>query len=71
MLTAEPRHGTRGAAAPAVTAVTVVLAIAALTLIGGLAFKAPCLQDWHGQQFSAEITLPPLAAVWLVPDAGD
>jgi 1,4-alpha-glucan branching enzyme len=24
---------------------------------------------WHGQPFSAEITLPPLGAVWLVPDA--
>ncbi len=24
---------------------------------------------WHGQPFSAEITLPPLGALWLVPDA--
>ena len=24
---------------------------------------------WHGQPFSAEFTLPPLAAVWLAPDA--
>jgi 1,4-alpha-glucan branching enzyme len=23
---------------------------------------------WHGQPFSAELTLPPLAAVWLVPE---
>ena len=23
---------------------------------------------WHGQPFSAEITLPPLGAVWLVPE---
>jgi 1,4-alpha-glucan branching enzyme len=23
---------------------------------------------WHGQPFSAEITLPPLAALWLVPE---
>jgi 1,4-alpha-glucan branching enzyme len=23
---------------------------------------------WHGQPFSAELTLPPLAVVWLVPD---
>jgi 1,4-alpha-glucan branching enzyme len=23
---------------------------------------------WHGQQFSAEVTLPPLGALWLVPD---
>jgi 1,4-alpha-glucan branching enzyme len=26
---------------------------------------------WSGQPFSAEITLPPLAALWLVPDTGD
>jgi 1,4-alpha-glucan branching enzyme len=25
---------------------------------------------WHDQPFSAELTLPPLAAIWLVPDAG-
>jgi 1,4-alpha-glucan branching enzyme len=24
---------------------------------------------WHGQEFSAELTLPPLGAVWLVPDS--
>jgi 1,4-alpha-glucan branching enzyme len=24
---------------------------------------------WHGQPFSAEVTLPPLGAIWLVPDA--
>jgi 1,4-alpha-glucan branching enzyme len=23
---------------------------------------------WHGQPFSAEVTLPPLGVVWLVPD---
>ena len=23
--------------------------------------------EWHGQPQSAEITLPPLAVVWLVP----
>jgi len=23
---------------------------------------------WNGQPYSAEITLPPLAALWLVPD---
>ena len=23
---------------------------------------------WHGQPYSAEITLPPLAALWLIPD---
>ncbi len=26
-------------------------------------------QSWHGQPFSAEVTLPPLGVVWLVPDA--
>jgi 1,4-alpha-glucan branching enzyme len=25
---------------------------------------------WHGQPVSAEVTLPPLAAIWLVPDGG-
>jgi 1,4-alpha-glucan branching enzyme len=25
---------------------------------------------WHEQPFSAQVTLPPLAAIWLVPDAG-
>ena len=24
---------------------------------------------WHGQPHSAEVTLPPLGVVWLVPDA--
>ena len=24
---------------------------------------------WHDQPFSAQLTLPPLGAVWLVPDA--
>ena len=23
---------------------------------------------WHGQPFSAEVTLPPLAVLWLVPE---
>jgi 1,4-alpha-glucan branching enzyme len=23
---------------------------------------------WHDQPFSAEITLPPLGAIWLVPE---
>ena len=23
-------------------------------------------QRWHGQEFSVELTLPPLAALWLV-----
>jgi 1,4-alpha-glucan branching enzyme len=26
---------------------------------------------WHGQHYSAEVTLPPLAALWLVPDDDD
>ena len=26
---------------------------------------------WHGQPFSAELTLPPLAGVWLVPEDQD
>jgi 1,4-alpha-glucan branching enzyme len=26
---------------------------------------------WHGQPFSAELTLPPLAVLWLVPDTPD
>ena len=25
-------------------------------------------EPWHGQPFSAEITLPPLGVVWLVPE---
>jgi 1,4-alpha-glucan branching enzyme len=24
---------------------------------------------WHGQPYSVELTLPPLAVLWLVPDA--
>jgi 1,4-alpha-glucan branching enzyme len=23
---------------------------------------------WHGQPFSAEVSLPPLGVLWLVPD---
>jgi 1,4-alpha-glucan branching enzyme len=36
--------------------------------IGNLGGVAPDPIPWHGQPVSAEITLPPLAAVWLVPD---
>ncbi len=36
--------------------------------VGNLGGVQPEPIPWHGQQFSAEITLPPLAAVWLVPD---
>jgi 1,4-alpha-glucan branching enzyme len=31
------------------------------------AFEAEPI-PWHGQPFSAEVTLPPLGALWLVPD---
>jgi 1,4-alpha-glucan branching enzyme len=36
--------------------------------IGNLGGVSPEPIPWHGQPVSAEITLPPLAAVWLVPD---
>ena len=36
--------------------------------VGNLGGVKPEPIPWHGQQFSAQITLPPLAAVWLVPD---
>jgi 1,4-alpha-glucan branching enzyme len=36
--------------------------------VGNLGGVAPEPIGWHGQPFSAELTLPPLAAVWLVPD---
>ena len=26
---------------------------------------------WHGQYYSAEVTLPPLAGLWLVPEDED
>ncbi len=38
---------------------------------GGLAWCNPPYAEpmpWMNQQFSAEVTLPPLGAVWLVPD---
>lgn len=39
---------------------------------GGSGYEAPVsvaarAQEWHGQPFSAEISLPPLGAVWLEP----
>jgi len=37
--------------------------------VGNLGVVKPEPIPWHGQPVSAEITLPPLAAVWLVPDA--
>jgi 1,4-alpha-glucan branching enzyme len=38
--------------------------------VGNLGAIQPEPIPWHDQPFSAEITLPPLAAIWLVPDAG-
>jgi 1,4-alpha-glucan branching enzyme len=35
--------------------------------IGNLGVIEAMPTPWHGQQFSAELTLPPLATVWLVP----
>ena len=35
--------------------------------VGNLGAILPEPVPWHGQPVSAEITLPPLAAVWLVP----
>jgi 1,4-alpha-glucan branching enzyme len=36
--------------------------------LGNLGGVTPEPIPWHGQPVSAEVTLPPLAAVWLVPD---
>ncbi len=36
--------------------------------VGNLGGVAPEPIPWHDQPVSAELTLPPLAAVWLVPD---
>ena len=33
-------------------------------------FEAEAI-GWHGQHYSAEVTLPPLAALWLVPEGGE
>jgi 1,4-alpha-glucan branching enzyme len=38
--------------------------------VGNLGEVSPEPIPWHGQPVSAELTLPPLAAVWLVPDDG-
>jgi 1,4-alpha-glucan branching enzyme len=38
--------------------------------MGNLGVIEPEPIPWHEQPYSAEITLPPLAAVWLVPDDG-
>ena len=34
--------------------------------LGGVVADAP---GWHEQPFSAEVTLPPLAVLWLAPEA--
>jgi 1,4-alpha-glucan branching enzyme len=36
--------------------------------VGNLGGVEPDPVPWHGQPVSAEVTLPPLAAVWLVPE---
>jgi 1,4-alpha-glucan branching enzyme len=36
--------------------------------VGNLGAVTPEPIPWHNQPFSAEVTLPPLAALWLVPD---
>jgi 1,4-alpha-glucan branching enzyme len=36
--------------------------------VGNLGGVVPEPIPWHDQPFSAELTLPPLAALWLVPD---
>ena len=38
--------------------------------VGNLGAVTPEPIPWHNQPFSAEVTLPPLAALWLVPDDG-
>ncbi|MDQ6816548.1 MAG: 1,4-alpha-glucan branching protein GlgB [Actinomycetota bacterium] len=38
--------------------------------VGNLGGIEPEPIPWHGQPASAEVTLPPLAAIWLVPDEG-
>ncbi len=36
--------------------------------VGNLGGVEPEPVPWHGQPFSAEVTLPPLGALWLVPE---
>ncbi len=38
--------------------------------VGNLGGVEPEPIPWHDQPFSAEVTLPPLGAIWLVPDGG-
>jgi 1,4-alpha-glucan branching enzyme len=37
--------------------------------VGNLGAIDPEPIPWHNQPYSAEMTLPPLAAIWLVPEA--
>jgi 1,4-alpha-glucan branching enzyme len=36
--------------------------------VGNLGGVQADAQGWHGQPFSAEVTIPPLAVLWLVPE---
>ena len=36
--------------------------------VGNLGGIDPEPVPWHNQPYSAEVTLPPLAAIWLVPE---
>jgi 1,4-alpha-glucan branching enzyme len=36
--------------------------------VGNLGFLEPEPVPWHAQPVSAIVMLPPLAAIWLVPD---
>jgi 1,4-alpha-glucan branching enzyme len=38
------------------------------TNVGNFGGVEATAQGWHGQPFSAELTLPPLSVLWLVPD---
>jgi 1,4-alpha-glucan branching enzyme len=36
--------------------------------MGGIEAEAV---GWHGQYYSAEVTLPPLGALWLIPEEAE
>ena len=38
---------------------------------GNLGAVAAQKREWHGQPYSADVTLPPLAVVWLLPEPGE
>ncbi len=67
-----PRHGYRvGLPAPRALARAAEHATRRSTAARTSATWAPSSAEdvpWHGQPFSAEVTLPPLATVWLVPE---